>query len=230
MAISITKYGRLGNNLFQNVVASILAKKFDLKVLDYIDKSEHEKLGVNYYSGNLEYFDRIVVCDDNLLEILKKDRLETGLNVNGFFQIKDFVYNYKEEILSNFNLRYENEENNDLFVHVRVGDVARFNLGIEYYSKAINSLNYGKGYISSDEENHPIVTSLIERYNLTFYQASPPETIIFGKNFRNIVLSKGTFSWWIGMLSKAENILYPNGGVIWNGDIFVFDNWKGISI
>jgi len=225
MSICIKNYGRLGNNFFQNIVASILSKKFDLKVLNYPDTTEHEKLGINYHNGNLDYSDKITVSDENLLEILKTDKLNFGLNIDGYFQLKEFVYNYKKEILSNFNLKYENDKNNDLFIHVRLGDTSHLNNGFNYYSKAIEHLNYENGYITSDSMNHDIVKSLVKKYNLIEYQNSPVETINFGKNFKNIILSRGTFSWWTGFLSKAESIIYPPQIEKWDGDIFVFDDW-----
>jgi hypothetical protein len=75
-----------------------------------------------------------------------------------------------------------------------------------------------------------IVVKLSEKYNLMPYQDSPVGTINFAKNFDNLVLSEGTFSWWMGFLSKEANIYYPKGKVSWHGDIFVFDEWCGVDI
>jgi hypothetical protein len=54
------------------------------------------------------------------------------------------------------------------------------------------------------------VKTLIVKYNLTPYHGTPQTTIKFAKNCNNLVLSLSTFSWWIGFLSKAERVIYPN--------------------
>jgi hypothetical protein len=209
--IKIHTRGRLGNNIFQNVVASILSKKFDLKVEEYIRETEYKEIGCIFNrEGKIYNHEEFEVDDSNFLSILKKEKIDYGLSVRGFFQKPEFVLDYKEEILSNFNLIYENPENNDLFVHVRLGDLSATNSGIEYYSKAIESIKYNKGFISSDDFGHDITKMLITKYNLTPYHGTPQSTIKFAKNFNNLVLSLSTFSWWIGFLSKAERIIYPN--------------------
>jgi hypothetical protein len=209
--IKIHSRGRLGNIIFQNVVASILSKKFDLKVEEYIRETKCKEIGCIFNrEGKIYNHEEVEVNDHNFLSTLKKEKINYGLSVRGFFQKPEFVLDYKEEILSNFNLIYENPKNNDLFIHVRLGDLSATNSGMEYYSKAIESINYNKGFISSDDFDHDIVKTLIAKYNLTPYHGTPQTTIKFAKNFNNLVLSLSTFSWWIGFLSKAERVIYPN--------------------
>ncbi len=209
--IKIHSRGRLGNNFFQNILASILSKKFDLKVEKYIRETECDEIGCIFNrEGKLYNHEEIEVNDSNFLSILKEKKIDYGLSVKGFFQKPVFVLDYKKEILSNFNLIYENTENNDLFIHVRLGDLTTANSGTDYYFKAIESIKYNKGFISSDDFDHDIVKTLITKYNLTPYHGKPQSTINFAKNFNNLVLSLSTFSWWIGFLSKAERVIYPN--------------------
>ena len=139
--------------------------------------------------------------------------------------------NYKNEILSQFNLQYKKQHKNDLFIHVRLGDCIALNRvpSLEYYIKAIEQTKFEKGYISSDTPSHEIVTYLMDKFNLAFYADEPAETINFAKDFGNLVVSDGTFSWWIAFLSKAGSVFYPKGGPEWCGDIFVFDDWTPIE-
>jgi hypothetical protein len=60
--------------------------------------------------------------------------------------------------------RYDN--NNDIFIHIRLGDVTKYNPGYVYYEKAIKIINnYSKIYISSDTIEHEICQMLIKNFN-----------------------------------------------------------------
>ena len=148
---------------------------------------------------------------------------------DGTFQVPEFIKEYKNEIISHFSPVHIHIEN-QVFVHVRLDDVENCNPGINYYRKALNALNCSSGFISSDSPNHFIVRQIIKEFNLQLYINDPISTIDFAKNFESIVLSKGTFSWWIGMLSKSRKIFYPVGDKPWYGNIFVDEDWYGLQI
>jgi hypothetical protein len=57
---------------------------------------------------------------------------------------------------------------------------------------------------------------------------NPSDTIAYCKNFNKIILSEGGFSWSIGFLSKAKEIICNQRELIWHGDIF-FDKWKKLK-
>lgn len=229
MSVSINYKGRLGNNLFQYIAAYIFAKKFNFSLISNVIE--------NYFnlpqSTGLVYKNNpFIVNDSNFLNLLNSDSIEPRhYKFDGFFQLKDFVLNYKEEIKSLFELSYNEINKNEVFVVYRIGDIegVRQTLPIEFYRECLKKISFEKGYISSDSPHHPNVISLSKEFNLTIYNNPPLETINFGKNFNNLILSEGSFSWWIGFLSNAENIYYNQRERFWHGDIFVFPEWKPLQ-
>ena len=169
------------------------------------------------------------------MDLLSINDMNNGIFYNGNFQVKEFVLQYRNEILNHFNLEYRNQDNEDLFVHVRLGDVKSVNPGINYYRNCLNNIKFKNGYISSDSIDSQLVTTLVNEYKLIKFIDDPIKTIDFAKDFKNIILSKGTFSWWIGLLSRSDNVMYPKekeewpNPPHWHGNIFVFDEWKGIE-
>lgn len=229
--ITIRYEGRLGNNLFQYVAAFIFAKKNNIKICTDPPDTMFNLLtceGEIYNSDNV-----IEINDDNFLHYLYKDTVEKArYHFNGYFQLKDFVLNFRREIGSVFSLQYLQRPANEVFVAYRIGDIANLPhmLPVEYYRYTLKQINADTGFITSDTPSHPNVLQLAQEFNLKPYYDTPCETINFGKDFNNIVLSEGTFSWWIGFLSKTTNVYYNDRKKIWHGDIFVMPEWLPINI
>jgi hypothetical protein len=180
----------------------------------------------------------ITLDDNNYFSIYNCNKLESNLNPNSnFFQTKDitnFLYNYlhKDEIKSNiinknqFNNRYN--ENNDLFIHIRLTDIAHYNPGVNYYIKTIKTINFDNLYISSDEPTHAIIQEIIKQYPTSIIiKYDEIKTIQFASTCKHIILSHGSFSAVIGYLSFYSTIHYPEyeTNKIWYGDMFSIDGW-----
>jgi hypothetical protein len=226
--------GRLGNSIIQYFAAYIFAKKFNLKLNATTkgwDNFDFNSLIKNtIIDGNIGY-NTIELTDENFIEYLERDSLELNkYNFNGYFQIKDFLQNYENDIKSNLNLIYKDVDKDLVFVHYRIGDVINKSvmLPLEYYIEALEKINCKGGYISSDSINHEFCKILMDKFNLLPINLSPLDTIMFAKDFNNIVLSEGTFSWCIGFFSRTSNIIYNKRNINWHGDIF-FDRWTSLS-
>ena len=227
--VTISYSGRLGNNLFQYIAAYIFAKKFNLKISsDIVENNFNLPSLENGMVGDT----KIDVDDSNFMHLLESNSLELAhYRFVGYYQIKEFIIKYRNEIKSLFKLDYTNQYSDEVFVAYRIGDLEglRQMLPIEYYQEALSKLNFKKGYITSDSPNHPNIIKLISEFNLEIYNALPLDKINFAKNFNNLVLSEGSFSWWMGFLSKAENIYYNERSRFWHGDIFVLPEWKALK-
>lgn len=213
--------------MLQDIGASILAKKHNLKVQNY--QNYYDKITLNLYQGEKNVYDNIVqVNDSNVDEILRTESMDCGFELCTYFQTSFFVTNFAKEIKAHFKLNQEFKKN-QVFVHVRLGDASGKNPGMKYYEMCLDQLKFDSGYISTDSIGEKMIYELCEKYNLSLYTNTPENTILFAKDFDNLVLSGGTFSWWIGFLSNASNILYPKNYLNWHGNIFVYNNWNGIS-
>jgi len=123
--------------------------------------------------------------------------------------------------------------NNDLYIHVRLTDVEHFNPGIKYYLNTIQSIDYDKLYISTDDKDHAIIKKLFEVYpSAKLIKYDEIKTFQFASTCKNILLSHGSFSAVIGYLSFFSNIYYPEyeSDKMWYGDMFSIKNWIKIKI
>ena len=233
--------GRLGNQIIRNLAFNFIAKKHDLKV-NYSNQDLINKLGIDLYSGNKIYKFTQELNDDNYFDILNSDNLMFNLDPNkSYFQtnkIMNYLYKYlnndiKSNIIENnpFKERYNN--NNDLFIHVRLTDATKWNPGITYYLKTIKIINFDNLYISTDDKDHSFIKKIFELYpSAELIDYNEIKTFQFGSTCKHIILSHGSFSAIIGYLSFFSNIYYPEfeSNKIWHGDMFSIDNWIKMKV
>ena len=228
--VSVNYNGRLGNNLIQFLAGYLLSRKKGLMFSNRIGNINNLIKHDIEISGKI-FTDLCEVNDENFISILEDERIGgKHFYLNGFFQTKGFLEKYEEVLKSVLNINYENFDKDTVFVHYRIGDIVndRRMLPLEYYEEALSKINFTKGYISSDTINHDFCQKLVKKYNLIPVNLPELELINFAKNFNNIILSEGTFSWWMGFLSQAENIIYNKRNYYWHGDIF-FNRWTNLS-
>jgi len=236
--------GRLGNQIIRNLFISIIAKNNNLKV-NYNNQDNYyinqQKLGLELFSGTNDYNTVVILNDNNILEYVNKEiKSNLGFHGNVFFQTKEcsnFLYNYiQTEIKSNIEsaniYKYRYNNNNDVFIHVRLGDVKTYNPGFIYYDKVLSTLVFEKGYISTDSPDDSIIQQLLEKYPiLELIKYDEVNTIHFGSTCRHIILSHGSFSALIGYMSFYSSIYYPEYNInkMFYGDIFDIPGWNKIE-
>jgi hypothetical protein len=222
------------NNITQNVTLN------DSNFFDYIkikNKTETEK----YNQSDLSIQTDISNKDNK--QTTNNFKFNFKLEHNTYCQTREFVlflYDqyYIDPVLSiekqisiinanKYKSRYEN--NDDVCIHVRLGDVSQYNPGFAYYDNILTSLKFTNGYICSDSPNHPTVKKLIEKYKLKIVIGNEPDTIMFASTCKYLILSQGTFSWLIGFLGFFSEVYFPKIKKKWHGDIFVIPTWNEID-
>ena len=245
MTSTTTKNGRYGNQLIRNIAVSLISERFNLNVI-YSSTEDTNRLGINLFSGEKIYDQSIILNDDNYFEILNsKDSIESNLDPNNaYFQTKEIInkiyeFLHREEVMQSvmqhnpFKERYNN--NNDAYVHIRLGDVKSKNPGLEYYLKALETTDFENLYISSDNPTHKIITEIKRKYRnykkIEVIDYGKIKTIQFASTCKNIVLSHGTYSSSIGYLAYFSNVSYPfyDKETAWCGEIFNIKDWKEIN-
>lgn len=258
--------GRFGNIFIRTFVAEYIAKKNNLK-MEYEKNDMFLRLGIKLFNGEHIYNETLVITDDNVDSIIFNDNVfnQYALHRNILFRQQNYnplgligyawcqtssivsyirnVVNYENRVYDTnpYKDRYGN--NNDLFIHVRLGDIVDLNFLVDYnyydniISKIYESDNYrnspyfnsGISYITSDSINNDICQRLIQKYNLIPYNKDEIDTLQFGSTCQSIVLSNGTFSWLLGLLSFRSNIHYPNIKIKWHGNIFIYPDWHKVG-
>ena len=236
--------GRFGNVFIRNMGSNIISKKNDL--LFFYDRiEEFDDLGVSFYKGgsktydtNLLVTDKIidaVFFDDSIYNDYIKDKNIIYCQYGQTSKIAQYIYNKirnddKEQIIEKNIYKDRYNSNNDIFLHVRLGDIKNLNFrtGYEYYDIALSQLDFDTGYISSDTIEHIDCQNLIKKYNLQVYSSNEVETVQFASTCKKLILSNGTFSWMMGVFGFFSDIYYPEIKVVWHGDIYIFPEWTKI--
>jgi len=233
--------GRLCNIILRNVAASFIAEKHNLYIT-YHDKADMDPLGIPLFIGTNQYDTSTYMNELNYWEIYGMDSLTTNIHTDACFQTKECtkkLYDYvrtegvrKSIVAKNpFSNRYGT--NQDVFVHIRLGDVIDYNPGLAYYLKAIAAIPFERLYIASDSPSHPIVQDICKTYpSASIVHYTPTQTIQFGSTCKNIILSHGTFSAVIGYLAYDSTVYYPPfvEGKGWHGDCFSIEGWNEVKM
>jgi len=231
--------GRLGNQIIRNLATSIICEKNDL-YCDY--KNSYEKikdLGINLFIGKNKYNNNINITEDNYISLLETNITSNIIVKDNYLQTKeicDKICNYlhtdsiKTIIINKNPFKERNNNNNDLFIHIRLTDTAYLNPGIDYYINTMLTIEFNDLYVSTDDVNHEIIKQILQLYPKTqVINYDEIKTIQFGSTCKNIILSHGSFSAIIGYLSFYSVIYYPNynrTSHMWFGDMFSIDGWN----
>jgi len=238
----VGEVGRLCNQIIRSIAVSLIAEKHDLKVI-YYNANRMDQLGIPLYSGSKLYLTTLILNDRTYEDIDAMVKLEDNLDVNScdsYLQthaIARRVYSYlqihKDAIISKNPFKELYNNNNDVFVHIRLTDAEKHNPGIDYYLKVLSMLEFDTIHISSDNVNHDIIYRILMEYpdSVTIATYEPEETLQFASTCKHVILSHGTFSAMIGYIGYYSNVYFPaydRDCNNWCGDVFYMDGWNAI--
>lgn len=220
--------GRFGNHFIRNLCAHILAKKYNLR-FRYSYYDYFLKLGIELYTDGQKSFSKNKnLTDGEVYELLISDNKVVDYNISLdhiYCQTREICLFLKDYLPPNQN----SNPNENVLIHVRVDDAVQFNPGYHYYDKVLATLKYNTGFITSDDIKNPICRKLITQYNLEIINLSELDTILFATHCKYLILSHGTYSWLMGLLSPSATVFYAKIKKIWHGDIFVYPEWQEID-
>jgi len=245
MKIYVSSQGRLGNNLFQYFFALILSRK--LKAELYTLFTIPETFGLDYNLGTKPesnfclLFEKCqgphrelllngkIIEDDweNIVNEILKLKVENVV-VTGFFQILSYYLDEKDFIKNSFSCKIQKEENT-FGIHLRKDDITgtQNDLPDFWFESMSERFPHHTKFLTTDSPNCSLVQRLMSK-GFQLWDSSPEDTILKFAGFSDIVLSQGTFSWWIAFLSEGrKHNLIPEIG--WNSEksrIKLFPPWE----
>ena len=240
MNTTVEHGGRFANLFFVGMALSFISKNNNLFV-SYKNEEKLKELGIDLFHGNKTYEKSIQLKDENFMELIVGKPILKNITIKNdvWCQTKEFaiylrdyfdIPDNKNTIVKANRFKERYNSNNDVFVHIRLGDIiGLYNQPFEYYDKILSNLKFEKGYYSSDSIDHPICQKLSEKYKLKKIVESEVNTIMFGSTCKHLVLSSGTFSWMIGVFGFFSKVYYPKIHIKWHGDIFVYPEWSEID-
>lgn len=97
-----------------------------------------------------KYDKEIIIDDDNFLNYYYKDNIECEITFHGYFYFFDILEKNRDYMKKLFKIKYEERDENNLFIHYRLGDInnSNFTLPIEYFIESIENTNFDVGYIA----------------------------------------------------------------------------------
>lgn len=236
--------GRFANHFIRNLACSIIASKSNIKFTYGEYQNYIEALGVKLFhieqNSCKRLLENVELNDTNFFQYIHTPIEKNFSLKNSYCQTRDFslyLYDYfrentrKENIIQSniFKNRYKN--NNDVFIHVRLGDVTEKQMRIydkEYFDNILSKLNFNKGFISSDSMDHNMCKYLIEKYNLIPFFNNEVKTIMFASTCKHLILTGGTFGWTMGILAFDSDVYYKKYESVWYPhEIFDIPSWKG---
>lgn len=194
------------------LMGQYIAEKYDLVAAITDDFEDIHLMQLEFFLGKGSYDITREINDENIEELLQNKSIDYSIHLNGYFQSPVILGNPEiQQCYRRYMHPRPSPVDKDLFVHVRLGDITNLNsLPYAYYYNSIKQVQFSSGVIASDSPNSDLVQQLAAEFNLDILEGfSPVGTICYGSQFKNLVLSAGTFSFLTAFYAAPDaNIWY----------------------
>jgi hypothetical protein len=155
--------------------------------------------------------------------------------LHGFFQNYNYFKNYKDKLKKWFHIEKNYENKDDIAVHIRKNDfkhIPKFDSSDEYFLNLLRGEKFNKIVIATDEPEYILIKKIEEEFKgrVLMFKENTFNTLQHFTCYNKLILSFGTFSWWMGFLSNAEKIYLPNKICPGSIDLRVFDEERFVLI
>lgn len=209
--------------MFMYAFARLVSEATNLKMVKNSGEFEnHEHFKNAIYTGDIERETDIVVLSgesnaDDLFDIaIEEAKKGKGLFLHGYFQNYRFYLPHRATIREWFKLPDVAVDDYSVIAHIRREDYleSKSQLGIDYYFKILDSLQFNKLTIVGKDIEPWFVEKFYDRYEINDLIIEHPklssiEEFNLIRNHDRIICSNSTFAWWAAFLSNAEEIYAP---------------------
>lgn len=222
MVGNITFSGRLGNHMLQVAGAAVFAEQLNLYMSEQwinfpgpgIDMDDF----LNYFELNPELFScgiyheepKYLVTDRGIENNSDLSTYPQGCySFETYFADKKFLNKYINTIHRVFQCKKPIEKKpRQILVHCRIGDVCPpMTATPEFYNMALEQMEFTGGVIATEVVNEPFIQDLCKKFGLHAQCFTPGETLAQSYGYDSMVLDQGTFSWWLGVLGQAKQVI-----------------------
>lgn len=247
--IEIILMGGLGNQLFQIANGISLALKYQRALtfdvnwyktnedfsscLPLFGLEPKVNYSIDIRNSEIQFRDTDQICNCPNSKYIEKVFCYSEISIDdrkfkvqGYFQSERYFEDYTEQIKLFFNSKLRPKYENQLVVHIRLGDMfldkkineVHGTLPVAYYIKAIQLQKEFFDEISIVTDSPDLVneiylpsisTNFSDKKIRIITGESPIEAFEVLKCAKNIIASNSTFSWWAAYLSDSNFIIAP---------------------
>ena len=198
-----------------------------IPIFNFIKKNNNFKYIKDYYGVFSNEEKKHILSKINFnteLDRIRKVDVNKDIVLSGYFQdIKYYVGKksyIKDKLKYLLRMKINNELNkDDVVIHVRTTDLIHRQYSYNYYTHCIDSNDFKRIFILTDNINHDYIKNLKEKYkNIIMISKEVEKKYENGliiNDFlhlyyaKNIIMSISTFSWFGAWISDAEKIYFP---------------------